>query len=101
MLDGLEVDVWPVAMVVSEALTNAVVHAYRDREPGHVRLAASVEGMVLTLVVADDGVGLSPRVDSPGLGVGLAIIRRLAQELEISNDCGTRLRVRLMLAPGP
>jgi hypothetical protein len=64
MLDGLDVDLWPVGIVVSEAVTNVVLHAYRDSESGRVRVSAFLQDTVLTLVVADDGVGISPNPDS-------------------------------------
>jgi anti-sigma regulatory factor (Ser/Thr protein kinase) len=99
MLDGLGVDLWPVELVVSEAVTNAVLHAYREREPGCLELEASVDQGLLTLVVADHGIGMSPNPDSPGLGWGLALIERLAEHLDVQSAGGTRLLVRLRLAP--
>ena len=61
-----------VDLAVTEAATNVVVHAYRDRAagdaPGVLRLAVRLEDGFLHVSVADDGVGLSPRHDSPGLG---------------------------------
>jgi serine/threonine-protein kinase RsbW len=101
MLEGLDVDLWPVGLVVSEAVTNVVLHAYRDRDPGSVRMQATVAGGLLTVVVADDGIGIAPRSDSPGLGVGLALIRHLAEDVNVESDGGTRLLVRLRLAPAP
>jgi anti-sigma regulatory factor (Ser/Thr protein kinase) len=74
------------------------LHAYHGRAPGPLRLQASVEDELLTVVVIDDGVGMSPRTDSPGLGVGLAVIRRLAEDMEVVVEDGTRLLVRLRLA---
>jgi anti-sigma regulatory factor (Ser/Thr protein kinase) len=56
MLDGLEVDTWPVGIAVSEAVTNVVLHAYRHREPGCVGVTASIVPDLLTVVVSDDGV---------------------------------------------
>ena len=97
MLDGLDFDLWPVGIVVSEAVTNVVLHAYRDGESGRVRVSASLQDSVLTLVVADDGVGISPNPDSPGLGVGLALIGSLAEHMEIQRDGGTMLVARLRL----
>jgi anti-sigma regulatory factor (Ser/Thr protein kinase) len=44
-----------VALAVSEAVTNAVLRAYRDREPGAVRIFASVSDGALIVVVSDDG----------------------------------------------
>ncbi|HEX2102068.1 MAG TPA: ATP-binding protein [Solirubrobacteraceae bacterium] len=32
------------------------------------------------VVVRDDGIGMSPRGDSPGVGLGLSLIERLADE---------------------
>ena len=47
-LTGIAVDRDAIGVVVSEAVTNAVVHAYRDRErPGRVHVSASLD---------DDGV---------------------------------------------
>jgi anti-sigma regulatory factor (Ser/Thr protein kinase) len=99
MLDGLDVDLWPVGVVVSEAVTNVVVHAYRDGEPGRVELEASLERQSLTLVVVDHGVGMSPDPERHGLGLGLGLIRRLAEHVELASEGGTRLLVRLRLIP--
>jgi anti-sigma regulatory factor (Ser/Thr protein kinase) len=71
-------------LAVSEAVTNAVVHAFRDRsEPGTVTVAISVPDGDdrVDVLVADDGMGMSRRPDSPGIGVGLPLIRRIASEL--------------------
>lgn len=97
LLDSLDVDRWPVELVVSEAVANAVVHAYPDRASGQVRLEAWLEDGLLTVVVADDGVGMSSGRGSQGLGEGLAVIRRLAWEVEVQSRGGTRLVMRLQL----
>jgi serine/threonine-protein kinase RsbW/stage II sporulation protein AB (anti-sigma F factor) len=84
-----------VALAVSEAITNAVVHAYRDQGAGPVRVVACAEPDRLVVVVRDYGCGMSPNPDSPGLGLGLSVIGRLATELNIErpDDGGTRLRM--------
>ena len=64
-----------VALAVSEAATNVVLHAYRDRdEPGTFTLGLDIESGGLMIDVCDDGLGMAPRSDSPGLGLGLPII---------------------------
>ena len=83
-------------LAVSEAVTNAVVHAYVDApQPGPVRVAASIEGDSLLVEVCDDGSGMMPRLDSPGLGVGLPVIADMADTLDIRNSPrgGTLLRM--------
>ena len=97
LLDRLDVDLWAVQIVVTEAVANAVVHAYPDRAPGQVRLEAWLDDELLTVVVADDGVGLASGRGSDGLGEGLAVIRRLAREVEVDSRGGTRLVMRLQL----
>jgi anti-sigma regulatory factor (Ser/Thr protein kinase) len=70
-----------IALAVSEAVTNAVVHAYVDApEPGDVEVMAHHHpGNGLEVQVCDDGRGMRPRSDSPGLGVGLPLVAKLAQ----------------------
>lgn len=81
-----------VALAVSEAVTNAVIHAYRDRETGAVRIFASVAGDALVVVISDDGPGVTPRADSPGMGWGLPLISQLATTVDIDGDeDGTRV----------
>ena len=90
-----------IKLAVSEAVTNVVMHAYVDAaEPGEVRLLAQVgEGEVL-VTVDDDGCGMVPRLDSPGLGVGLPFIAHLADALDIEHGAngGTRLSMTFRLA---
>ena len=70
-----------IALAVSEAVTNAVIHAYVDApQPGDVEVFAKRHlGDGLEVRVCDDGRGMMPRSDSPGLGVGLPLVAKLAQ----------------------
>ena len=46
-------------------------------------------------MVADGGVGMAPRVDSPGLGMGLSLIASICDGFEIEQrDHGTRAHMR-------
>jgi anti-sigma regulatory factor (Ser/Thr protein kinase) len=73
-----------IALAVTEATTNVVLHAYRDRdEPGSVTIEARSNGDHLDLLVRDEGTGLTPRVDSPGLGLGLGLIAQVADSADV------------------
>ncbi len=89
-----------VRLAASEAVTNAVMHAYENGEQGTVQVSASYLENELWLFVADAGQGLRPRSDSPGLGLGLALIAQLADEFQILSrgSGGTELRLRFKLA---
>jgi anti-sigma regulatory factor (Ser/Thr protein kinase) len=76
-----------VALCVSEAVANAVLHAYRDGSDGAVHCEAWIDTTphhrTLWVAVEDDGVGMHPRSDSPGLGLGLSLIAAMSSRLEI------------------
>jgi anti-sigma regulatory factor (Ser/Thr protein kinase) len=84
-----------VALAIAEACANVVVHAYVDRDAGELRLTGSCESGRVRFVVEDDGAGLLPRPDSPGLGLGLPLIAQLADEFEVSDGDGRGTRVRV------
>lgn len=68
-----------IGLATSEALTNVVMHAYIESPPGDICVKVWRDGDRHLLVqVADRGVGLRPRLDSRGLGVGLALNCRVA-----------------------
>jgi anti-sigma regulatory factor (Ser/Thr protein kinase) len=86
-----------VALAVSEGVSNAIIHGFRDREPGRIDVRAIVEGDRLVVSVSDDGVGVTPNPQSPGLGLGLALIGSLADGVELRRDgrpSGTTLIMR-------
>ena len=83
-----------VKLAVTEACTNAVVHAYPDGD-GPVEVCVYVADPMLMLVVRDEGRGIVPRTDSPGLGLGLPLIATLAEALELGTDDANRTEVRM------
>ena len=80
----------PIALVLTELVTNAAKYAYPDQATGRilVRLARG-DAACLELSVADDGVGLPAGFDAAtSRGLGMRIARALAQQV------GAELRVR-------
>ena len=88
-------DTGQIALAVSEAITNAVVDAYRDADVGDVRVVACDEPDRLVVVVRDYGSGMLPRADGPGLGLGLPLISQMTDDLQIeaAEGAGTLLRM--------
>jgi anti-sigma regulatory factor (Ser/Thr protein kinase) len=82
-------------LAVTEACTNVVVHAYPDGREGPLEVRATIEGEHLTVVVQDEGEGIAPRPDSPGLGLGLPLIASLADTVQLGRDDSGHTEVRM------
>ncbi|HEX4033677.1 MAG TPA: ATP-binding protein [Solirubrobacteraceae bacterium] len=88
-----------VALAASEAATNVVVHAYRETDaPGNIEIAAALAAEELWVIVTDSGAGLRPRPDSPGLGLGLAIIAQIADGVDLVKPSAGGLELRMRFA---
>lgn len=87
-----------IGLAVSEAVTNAIVHAYSGVS-GSVQLMAAVVEGELSVQVADDGCGLGGAPQSPGLGLGLGVIECSADTLTITtrSSGGTIIEMRFGL----
>jgi sigma-B regulation protein RsbU (phosphoserine phosphatase) len=98
-----ECNIGLVSLATSEAATNVVMHAYTGRgDAGDIEVVASRSGAELSVVVADTGTGLStglrPRRDSPGLALGLPIIARVADAIDLAEPASGGLEVRMRFA---
>jgi serine/threonine-protein kinase RsbW len=100
--EGADEDVvLSVQLASSEALSNAVMHAFVDRPaPGTLTVCAARDGDAICVVVRDDGSGMKPRPDSPGLGIGLPLMTGTTQALKFSEvpEGGTKVTMRFALA---
>jgi serine/threonine-protein kinase RsbW len=90
-------------LAVTEACSNSIRHAYGDGD-GSVEVVYELHPDRLVVEVCDDGPGFSvpdpPLVGEDGLnegGLGIAIIRELADELELGpGDSGQGSRLRFV-----
>jgi anti-sigma regulatory factor (Ser/Thr protein kinase) len=88
-----------VALAASEAATNVVLHAYPETGgTGRIDVTAALAGAELWVIVTDAGTGLQPHRDSPGLGLGLAIIARVADGVDLVEPASGGLEVRMRFA---
>lgn len=75
-------------LVTSELVTNVVQHAYVDRDVGEVRVGLDFTDLHLRVIVEDDGGGVVPRHDSPGLGLGMPITASVADDVTTRTSPG-------------
>jgi serine/threonine-protein kinase RsbW len=84
-----------IQLAVTEACTNVVVHAYPDGSEGPLEVQAALLEGELVVTVRDEGPGIVPRPDSPGLGLGLPLIASLAETVQLGHDAQGRTEVRM------
>jgi two-component sensor histidine kinase/PAS domain-containing protein len=91
----------PLALAVSEVLTNALRHAFRDRASGAVVVEAMRQQSQLVVRVSDDGAGMDAETEGTGLGsrIILSLATRLAATIRVDStpDAGTVVTLRLPL----
>jgi serine/threonine-protein kinase RsbW len=78
-----EMLVGDVALAISEACTNVVLHGYPTGPVGSFRVVAESTNGSVRVTVSDDGHGMVPRPDSPGIGLGLPLMHAVTDELEV------------------
>ena len=92
---------YDLKLALTEACTNSVRHAYENGREGNVEIVYELEPDRLVIEVGDEGAGFELLDDSNGHegeleegGLGIEIIRALADEVEIGprEDGGSRLR---------
>ena len=102
--DALELPADLVAdmrLAVTEACTNIVRHAYHDGQPGPIDVVIRPNGDHLDLIVSDQGAGIGPSPDLAGPGLGLPLIAALADQVEIAHGPtrGSRLAMSFRCRP--
>jgi serine/threonine-protein kinase RsbW len=92
---------YDLKLALTEACTNSVRHAYANGREGNVEIVYELQADRLVIEVGDEGAGFEPVDDGNGGnheleegGLGIEIIRALADEVEIGPraEGGSRLR---------
>ena len=89
----------PLGIIVNEAVTNALLHAFPDSRKGTVAVRLeSVSGGGYRVAVEDDGVGLPDdffkgKKETLGMQLIHTLARQIEAELSIRNEYGTTLEI--------
>jgi len=102
-----------VRTAVSEAVTNAVVHAYQKQEPGRIVMRARLDGETVCIEIEDYGCGIedveqamkpfytsSPEQERSGMGFALMLSFMDRVTVDSLPGSGTCVRMEKMLETG-
>ena len=95
-----------IKTAVSEAVTNAIIHGYKN-EMGNVTIEGFIDNSEVIFVISDKGIGIdnvdkamepmySGSDDGERSGLGFTIMETFMDELEVKSvpGCGTTVRMR-------
>ena len=87
----------PVGLIINEALTNTLKHAFPDHRPGIVQVNMQLYGNRVKLTISDDGIGLPEGYQLIENTLGMGLMNGLAGEMDgeitISSHQGTIITV--------
>lgn len=92
--------------VVSEAVTNSIIHGYNNRPDGIVTIQAEMDGDTIYLTVEDQGEGIDDLeqakqplyTSKPELersGMGFTIMENFMDEIEITTAVGIGTKIKM------
>jgi two-component sensor histidine kinase len=92
----------PCGLAVNELVTNSIKHAFPGRKKGAIKIAGKKDDGVLSLSVADDGVGMPSGIDLPNAHtLGLQLVYMLTKQMKgdvvLHREGGTRFEMRVRL----
>src|SRR5271157_371534 len=84
----------PCGLIINELLTNALKHAFPDGRKGEVSVSLKPDNETITLVVADNGIGIPDTIDfrnteSLGFQLVTALVDQLGGTIELARNKGT------------
>lgn len=105
-LDPTMDELTEIKTVVSEAVTNAIIHGYENKPDGVVYISVTLEDHVVHMTIRDEGVGIEDIEEArqplfttkPELersGMGFTIMENFVNHMEIqsSGEMGTTIRL--------
>ena len=89
----------PLGLIINELVTNSLKHAFPDgNEAGIIEISLRKEGELLTLKIADNGIGLpvTGKIENKK-SLGLQLVSNLVNQLDgtmmVSGKNGTEIKV--------
>ena len=88
----------PFGLMANEIITSALKHAFPGGRTGLLSVRLARTDRWLDLTIADDGAGYAGSMQAEGSGLGMRLVRRLADQIgaEVSfagNGAGTTCRI--------
>jgi stage II sporulation protein AB (anti-sigma F factor) len=105
-LDPTMDELTEIKTVVSEAVTNSIIHGYENDQNGIVYITVSIEENLIEMTIKDTGIGIADveearqplfttKPDLERSGMGFTIMENFMDEVEVHSQPGSGTEVRL------
>jgi len=95
-----------IKTVVSEAVTNSIIHGYDENPEGIVRIRVALEEDLIELVIEDEGKGIedveqamqplyTTKPELERSGMGFTIMENFMDSIEVATSLGKGTKIRL------
>jgi len=73
----------PLGLIINELISNALSHAFPGDRTGTITISSHLTGDMVSLIIADDGVGMNPDYDwRGGASLGFRLVNSLVDQLD-------------------
>ncbi|MFT8886983.1 MAG: sensor histidine kinase, partial [Acetobacter papayae] len=87
----------PLALIVTEIVTNAIKYAFPDGRCGTITMRLHRDEHQVTLYIGDDGIGFDFNEEAHTQGIGLRLIRGFVRQLRGVMEYSSREGVQFTL----
>ncbi len=105
-LDPTLEEIHDIKTVVSEAVTNAVIHGYEEDANGIITISAVIDGANIEITIADNGKGIenveeamqplyTTKPELERSGMGFTIMQNFMDEMNVESKVGEGTKVTL------
>ncbi len=89
----------PCGLIINELISNSLKHAFKERDNGKITVKMDRNNDLITLIVADNGVGISnnfqiEKASTLGLKLVTNLVKQLEGEMIVNNENGASFTIK-------
>lgn len=99
-------DIYEVKTIVSEAVTNCIIHAYEENKEGIIEVEMSIEGDEMNIYIKDFGCGIddidqamepmyTSKPEKERSGLGFSIMQQFSDDMKVVSKKGEGTEIRI------
>lgn len=99
-------DIYEVKTIVSEAVTNCIIHAYEENKEGIIEVEMSIDGEEMNIYIKDFGCGIddidqamepmyTSKPEKERSGLGFSIMQQFSDDMKVVSKKGEGTEIRI------